>query len=190
MPKPLKPHEKEYQIYALIDPRNNSIRYIGMSADTNYRFYLHIQQGGGKQESAWLRELRQLNLSPILKILETVDPNDYSTACEREKYWMQRLQEAGCLLVNVFGTKRAYHSYSPLRANKKPSSSQDRETTVVALPLPFVAVRKRTDIQPTSVATEKYDFEKLLRAYPNNPIKQGRRLRRYLRYHASTCSVW
>ena len=87
MLKRLKWDNKQYQIYALIDPRDNTIRYVGMSDDAQYRFYQHLQCIGiGERERQWIKELQQLNLSLTLQILETVDPNIQEAACEREKY--------------------------------------------------------------------------------------------------------
>lgn len=173
MPKQLKRDEKHYQIYALVDPRDDNIRYVGLSADTNYRFYQHMQRYGGKLEIAWLKELHRSDLSPILKILETVSPNDYSTACERERYWIQSLQNEGYSLVNVFGTNK--RTYPRIRANKKLPNTQSSEATVVALPIPLVASRNRTaNNNRRLVATEKHDFEKLLENMPATQAELAR----------------
>ena len=34
---------KQYQIYALVDPRDQTIRYVGVSNDVKRRFYEHLQ---------------------------------------------------------------------------------------------------------------------------------------------------
>src|SRR5258708_4595914 len=86
-PKSLKASELQYQIYALIDPRDKCIRYVGLSADVNYRYFQHLHpdtRHQGKQEMAWVKELQRLGLSPILQVLETVDDNTYLAACKRK----------------------------------------------------------------------------------------------------------
>lgn len=109
MLKPLPHNKKQYQIYALIDPRDNNIRYVGMSGDTVYRSQQHsVNHGVSKPVNLWIKELQQLQLSPILQILETVEPNTLSNACEREQYWIQRMLRAGCLLLNQSGISRSY----------------------------------------------------------------------------------
>jgi hypothetical protein len=65
--KCLQWNEKIYQVYALIDPRDNPVRYIGKSGDVQQRYdqHLHIV-GGGWQERKWIIELGNLGLKPIL----------------------------------------------------------------------------------------------------------------------------
>ena len=51
MPKRLRQAEKQFRIYALIDPHDNMTRYVGMSDDIEFRFYQHsLRIGIGKQE--------------------------------------------------------------------------------------------------------------------------------------------
>jgi len=51
MPKRLRQAEKQFHIYALIDPRDDTTRYVGMSDDVEFRFYQHsLRIGIGKQE--------------------------------------------------------------------------------------------------------------------------------------------
>ena len=113
MPKPLKRQDQQYTIYALIDPRDDTIRYVGMSKDAQFRLFQHLHRTAGgesKQARHWINELQQSNLTPILKILETIERTDdaYSVACEREHYWIEKLLRAGVPLLNVKGVSGPY----------------------------------------------------------------------------------
>jgi hypothetical protein len=60
MPKRLGKSNRYYQIYALVDPRDNAICYVGKSDDVQYRYYQHVHNmGGGKQERLWIKELNE-----------------------------------------------------------------------------------------------------------------------------------
>jgi hypothetical protein len=108
MPKRLRWADKQQQIYALLDPRDNSICYIGRSDDVRYRLYQHLQGvGDNDQTKGWIRELRQTGLSPTLLILETIDVsrNASAIAREREQYWIQEMLRKGYFLLNASGVK-------------------------------------------------------------------------------------
>jgi len=60
-------------IYALIDPRDNAVRYIGCAIDTEERFKQHLKDRGNTPKCKWLAELRQCGLLPKLEVLEVVD---------------------------------------------------------------------------------------------------------------------
>jgi hypothetical protein len=105
--------KKRYQIYALVDPRDNTIRYVGLSDDVKVRLYRHTRSSpGNMQEYRWIEELRRDGLSPILQVLETIDTGDdrYALAREREEYWISEMNRLGYPLLNVFGVRRPYAS--------------------------------------------------------------------------------
>lgn len=100
-----------YQIYALIDPRDNLIHYVGLSISAESRFIGHISgQSGNVQEKQWILDLQQQGLIPILQILETIEPgnNAYSIACEEEFYWIREMASQGHPLLNISGVIRTY----------------------------------------------------------------------------------
>lgn len=108
---------KSYQIYALIDPRDNAIRYVGLSVDADERFISHLHDPNANLPKArWIRELRQEGLSPIMQILETIEAgsNALSLACQREMDRINHMQLQGYSLLNVMGVTRDYSaSYFP-----------------------------------------------------------------------------
>lgn len=47
-----------YIVYALVDPRNYKIRYIGLTKSGYHRFYQHVKMHdkGQKKKNAWISE--------------------------------------------------------------------------------------------------------------------------------------
>lgn len=89
-----------YSIYALIDVRDNSIRYIGMTRNTFARLSQHLlNTGNGTPEGVWLAEMQQARVTPKLEVLEVIPSSQYEQANEqayqrareRESYWIQKL---------------------------------------------------------------------------------------------------
>ncbi|GCF10888.1 GIY-YIG nuclease family protein [Dictyobacter arantiisoli] len=77
-----------YTIYALQDPRNNKVRYVGLTASAlETRLKEHMQAtSGGSDKIRWLHELEQLGVKPKIKILE--EDVEAGMAEERETYWI------------------------------------------------------------------------------------------------------
>ena len=99
------------QVYALVDPRDDTIRYVGLSKDAQFRLQQHLWgYCGSKQSRLWIESLQQLGMSPTLLILEEIDvgSDTYQLAHERELYWIREMLGAGEPLLNVFGVTRPY----------------------------------------------------------------------------------
>ncbi len=81
-----------YSVYALIDPRDQAIRYIGMSNNVQRRFLQHIRgytsNAANRSRDQWLASLKQDNTEPLVRVLETTD--DFAQARLREKYWTEQ----------------------------------------------------------------------------------------------------
>ena len=104
---------KSYHIYALIDPRDNLVRYVGMSENAQVRFYGHLNSGtANAREREWLTQLRKENFTPILCILEVVivnvDDNASIIVGEREHHWIRELLGLGYPLLNMRGVEYPY----------------------------------------------------------------------------------
>ncbi len=83
---------KPVYIYALVDPRDMKIRYIGRSSQPNARRSTHICDSRSltgayakSVKSIWLRELTAEGKRPILQIVQRC--NAY-TELETEAYWI------------------------------------------------------------------------------------------------------
>jgi hypothetical protein len=89
-----------FVIYALIDSRDTSIRYVGMTNDIVERFITHLRSREvNTEKNRWILELRSLGLVPICRTLETVDTE--RQARERERAWIEGFIAAGEELLNV-----------------------------------------------------------------------------------------
>ncbi len=88
------------QIYVLKDPRDNEIYYVGCTKNIQQRFKAHLNPARDliTPKRQWIKELRELNLKPILAILE--DVND-DIALIREKYYIKHFRILGSPLTNT-----------------------------------------------------------------------------------------
>lgn len=60
-------------IYALVDPRDSSVRYVGKSDHPPQRMAAHLKgEERGKGKKAWLLALKRRGLRPTMIILEQV----------------------------------------------------------------------------------------------------------------------
>ena len=86
---------KQYAyIYALIDPTNDKVRYVGCSFEPIMRYQLHLSQARNNLHGClvenhakreWQVKLKKLGLAPRLLILERVPR---LKRVEREQYWI------------------------------------------------------------------------------------------------------
>lgn len=128
LPKLLKIDEnQQYQIYALVDPRDNVARYIGISKDAMARYRQHLTAPCSRKTSRWIKDLGELGLHPIVQLLETIRRQaDMSSEMfklvvyEREAYWIDMYVRAGMPLLNTLGITRKY----PIRGNIRPIGSE------------------------------------------------------------------
>jgi DNA-binding XRE family transcriptional regulator len=111
----VKPHKKDLvrYIYALIDPRDDAVRYVGCAGDIDERLRQHMRSKNlSLPKYRWLAELKQCGFSPRLEILETVE--GYLPTFAREEYWVKKLMRSGAPLTNVLLTREI-----PLERKKK-----------------------------------------------------------------------
>lgn len=85
-------------VYALIDPRDGAVRYIGCSARLSNRLGEHRYAGKTRKDARarWVGELLALGLSPTLTPLER-GVADWEAA---ERRWIAHYREAGAPLLN------------------------------------------------------------------------------------------
>lgn len=94
-------------IYALLDPDENQIRYIGQTDNIKRRYNNHISSSLNENSDSydtykarWIRKLLSLNIKPIIEILEECDSLELSNI--RERYHIERLTNEGCKLTNSY----------------------------------------------------------------------------------------
>ena len=84
------------QIYALVDPRSGTIRYVGKANDVQERLGRHLRDRRKYPVYNWIRSLRRQGLLPELVLLE--ETTDW---CNAECTWIEMFREAGYPLLNV-----------------------------------------------------------------------------------------
>ena len=97
-------------IYALTDPRDGEVHYIGVTKNVYTRLEQHVNYTSGTESKrAWINELEQEGLSPELDVLETIEAGlDVDlVAQEREKHWIFEFLKSGAPLLNVSGVPHA-----------------------------------------------------------------------------------
>lgn len=90
-------------IYALIDPRDHAVRYIGKTTIApSKRLSAHVCRTNltpRRHSSRWLAGLVSLGLKPSLKVIEVVAPHDDWRA--RERFWISEYRRRGAPLTNL-----------------------------------------------------------------------------------------
>lgn len=86
-------------IYALIDPRDGLIYYVGCAIDVKKRYEEHLRDKSKTRKCQWLAELKQYSLQPKLEILEIVD--NFFGAFSKEDYWIGKMLSTGMPLTNA-----------------------------------------------------------------------------------------
>lgn len=90
-----------YAIYALIDPRTGGIRYVGLTVAPRRRLLEHLRsRHAHSAKLAWLEELDNEGLVPIMRILET-GINLEREALDAERKWITHFLGLGAALTNA-----------------------------------------------------------------------------------------
>ena len=90
-----------YKIYKLIDPRNDKIRYIGLTFNTlKQRLRSHRNEKGKSHKCNWINKLKLEGYEPIIELIEE-DINTYEIACEKECYYIKKYKNEGHDLTNM-----------------------------------------------------------------------------------------
>lgn len=90
---------RQWTIYALIDPRDNAVRYVGWTFNLQKRLLDHISKAKFQttHKANWINLLVALNLSPIIAELE-IGSGDWAAA---EQKWIAHFLANGADLTNA-----------------------------------------------------------------------------------------
>lgn len=93
-------NDMKHHIYTLSDPRDGSIRYVGMSQNAFKRYGSHLLGTGtdGKEKTDWIEELLANEMLPILTIIDRVEGR--KAAFAEETRWIKKLEQEGTVLLN------------------------------------------------------------------------------------------
>jgi len=92
-----------FKFYALIDPRDNKIKYIGRTIDEKNRYRNHIyesKKNNRNKKERWIMYLLRKNMKPIMKILYTLECS-LNEAIKTEKALIKNLLRKGYNLKNM-----------------------------------------------------------------------------------------
>ncbi|MDQ6662658.1 MAG: hypothetical protein M3Z24_17050 [Chloroflexota bacterium] len=105
----------QYSVYALIDPRDNRIRYIGIAVGVQKRYYEHLHGLCNRYVRQWIKELQGIGLCPALHILEIVNRQTGTSfdefmriVCDREAHLIEMHARLGAPLLNRDGITKKY----------------------------------------------------------------------------------
>jgi hypothetical protein len=90
-----------WQIYALRDPRNNRIRYIGITVGSlKTRLATHLHDGCGRRRRDWILDLARSRQKPTIEPLALFD-GTHIEARDAEVAWMDLVEaKFGAELLN------------------------------------------------------------------------------------------
>jgi len=88
-------------IYGLYDPRNGNLRYIGKTLNLKTRLYLHLREIRNTHKNQWLKNLKDLGLSPEMKVLQIIENSDDKDWQDIEKEWISKSLKEGHPLTNL-----------------------------------------------------------------------------------------
>lgn len=89
--------QRPWEIYALLDPRTEAVRYVGWSFDSKRRLKGHLRDKSKTHKACWIRSLLALGLEPKMTILETGTGNWAS----QERWWIAKSRFYGADLTNA-----------------------------------------------------------------------------------------
>lgn len=87
-------------IYALVDPRDDSIRYIGKTNSLKSRLSQHLKDKSNLNKYNWVQELKSLSLIPLMTTLYVCKDND--NGGEIERTIICKHIKLGAKLFNIF----------------------------------------------------------------------------------------
>jgi predicted GIY-YIG superfamily endonuclease len=139
--------ERLYIIYALVDPRDESMRYIGITDNMPMRFKQHLREAGSiTAKGMWLAELQRYGLRPAVRILEEIqiEKTQRYLVEERERYWIQALEQSGVSLTNIqdtlLDTRKPFkrermdsYGFPPIQSGSPPPIQSGRRSGVKAV---------------------------------------------------------
>jgi predicted GIY-YIG superfamily endonuclease len=100
----------------MVDPRNNTPSYVGITNNPNQRYFEHIELRVKKgKKNDWVQQLLAEGVKPKMRILEIVESREEARA--REKYWIQQYVSQGIPLTNaILYLDKAKHSANASKA--------------------------------------------------------------------------
>lgn len=128
-------NEKYVFIYALIDPLDNDIRYIGKTNNVKRRLMRHIQDSKflDSYKDRWVRFLKKEGRNPEIIIIDEVLVNDWVIS---EQYWISQFKSWGFKLTN--GTDGGDQPPSNIGRKHREESKIKMSKSKIGKPIPWL----------------------------------------------------
>lgn len=97
--------KETYSIYTLTDPRDQSVRYVGMTKQPHIRHRQHLTAPDSTEKGQWVKELLLIGMLPIFSVIEIVQGKE--DAEEREAFWIRYHSATGKCLTNTHYSSRS-----------------------------------------------------------------------------------
>lgn len=116
-------------IYALIDPRNDQIKYIGQTSCGLQRIRQHYYnkdtEGKNSKKCHWVNKLKKLGL--VFKVLYLEYTQGLENLNKLETFYIQKFKTSGCELLNHYEGGDSFHRESPSDELKQYLSIKSKE---------------------------------------------------------------
>ena len=109
----------QFTVYALIDPDDQLIHYVGQTCNPQKRLVDHLSRWPLQvAKTIWIESLKERGKRPIMQTLEVVPSR--RIALEREKAWIDHFLQKGMPLVNVTdkGIISIQHAIKPIHQER------------------------------------------------------------------------
>ncbi len=86
-------------IYVLIDPITNMVRYVGKANNVTQRYRAHLNRARKHQihKKNWIEQLKKIGLKPIIEVIDEVPIKEWIFW---ETYWISQMRTWGYDLIN------------------------------------------------------------------------------------------
>lgn len=93
-------NQRQWEIYALSDPRTSIVRYVGVTFRAKRRFNEHLSRamrGGKTYRDCWIRSLVNEGVRPLYRVIEHGRGDGWQ---DRERFWIAHYR-LECKLTNL-----------------------------------------------------------------------------------------
>ena len=109
-------------IYGLYDPRDETLRYVGVTVlSLDARLAGHLTDDGDYRRCRWIAGIRKVGLVPTIRLLETVEDDDRWDA---ERRWIALARQSGADLTNTSDGGEGRTGPLPLVTRQKMSAAR------------------------------------------------------------------
>ena len=96
-------------IYALVDPRNELIYYVGKSSVGERKPLTHLFQSHSDAVNEWIAEMGEHWFYPEIVVIEKVE--DLNDLPDRERYWIDHYSQMNPEILNVNSVNKDHINY-------------------------------------------------------------------------------